>query len=87
MIPIGTNVLVKPYPSEEITDGGLFVPLSVRKDSNKVLVIKTGNGTAKKRMTVKEGMTAYRVLGWGTEVLINNEKHFLMDMGALLAIE
>lgn len=87
MTPILNQVLVKPFPSPEITESGLFVPENARNINNKVEVIAVGNGTKNKPMNVKIGMTAFRVKDWGTEVLIDNEKYFLMDAGALLAIE
>lgn len=87
MIPIGNNVLVKPYPSEEITESGFFVPETAREINNKVFVVKVGNGTVNKPMTLSEGVTAYRVLNWGQEIMVYGELHFLMDKAALLAIE
>mgnify|MGYP000993962647 CR=1 FL=1 len=87
MIPILNNVLVKPYPSPEITESGFYVPENAREVNNKVLVVEVGKGTDKKPMLFKKGVTAFRVKDWGTEIVINNEKHFLMDQGALLAIE
>lgn len=87
MTPIRNNVLVKPFPSKEVTEGGLFVPENSREVNNKVLVVKVGNGSKLKPMLLSEGITAYRVKDWGDEILIDGEKHFLMDQGALLAIE
>lgn len=87
MTPIRDQVLVKPFPSDEISEGGIFIPDSVRKPSNKVLVIKTGNGTKDKPMKVKEGDTAFRVKDWGTEIEIDGALHFLLDQDSILAIE
>lgn len=87
MTPIRTQVLVKPYPSDEISEGGIFVPESARRVSNKVKVIKTGNGTKDRPMVFKEGQTAYRVYEWGLDVEINGELHFLLDQDGLLAVE
>lgn len=86
MTPIRTQVLVKPFPSDEISEGGILVPESAREVSNKVLIVKVGNGTVNKPMNLKPGETGFRVKGWGREVLVEGEQHFLMDQDAILAI-
>lgn len=85
MTPVRTQILVKPFPSDEISDGGIFVPLSARKTSNKVEIVAVGNGTPKRPMLLKAGQTGYRVKDWGCEVIVNGEKHFIMDQDAILA--
>jgi co-chaperonin GroES (HSP10) len=87
MTPIRNQVLVKPFPGDEMSEGGIIVPENVRKPSNRVLVIKTGNGTKDKPMRMRGGIVAYRVKDWGCPVEIGGELHFLMDEGALLATE
>ena len=87
MIPIRTQVLVKPFPSDEISEFGIIVPESARKPSNKVKVMKVGNGTKDKPMKLKEGQTGYRVQDWGCDVLIDGELYFIMDQDAIIAIE
>lgn len=86
MKPILSQVLFKPLSPDEVTEGGLFVPKSAMEVSNKGLIVDVGNGTNKKPMKLKKGLIVYRVKGWGQEVMINNELHFLMDEGAILAI-
>ncbi len=84
--PIKNNVVVKCCPSDEISSGGIIVPASYREDSNKVEIIAVGNGTMDKPMKLKEGQIGFRVKAWGTEIIINNEKHFLMDADSIIAI-
>lgn len=86
MIPIRSNILFKPFPGEEISEGGIFVPESAREINNKGTIMKVGNGTKDKPMRFKEGQTAIRVKDWGTEVLIGGELHFLMDQDAIIAL-
>jgi len=86
MTPIRNQVLVKPFPSDEISKGGIIIPESLRKPSHKVKVVAVGNGTAKRKMTLKKGDTAYRVRDWGLEVLIDGDLHFIMDMDAIIAL-
>jgi co-chaperonin GroES (HSP10) len=81
----GNNVLVKPYPPDEISEGGVIVPESCMEVSNKVYVVAVGPGTKNKPMHLREGETAHRVKGWGNEVLVNGERHFIMDSSAIIA--
>jgi len=87
MTPILSQILFKPLPSDELSEGGLFIPETARKTSDKGVIVKVGNGTEKKPMKLKEGTIGYRVKGWGQEILIKDELYFLMDEGAILAIE
>lgn len=87
MRPIRNFVLVKPFPADEISEGGILVPESARHESNKVHVIAVGNGTSSRPMNLKAGQVAYRVKDWGTPVEIEGEKHYLMDNSAIIAIE
>lgn len=85
--PILHNVVVKPFMSSEISKGGLFIPDSVRKPSNKVKVVAAGNGTKKRPMLLKEGDIGYRVQDWGQEIIIDGEKHFIMEQSAIIALQ
>jgi co-chaperonin GroES (HSP10) len=87
MTPIRNQVLVRPLPTEEVSEGGIFVPLSARKPSNKVMIVKTGNGTKDRPMNLKKGQVGYRVKDWGMDVMIDGELHFIMDSGAILATD
>lgn len=85
MKAIRNNVIFKPFPSDETTEGGLFVPESVRQTSNKGVLVSVGNGTAKTPMQFKEGDVVHRTKGWGNEVIVNGEKLYIMDQGSILA--
>lgn len=87
MQPIRTNVLAKPYPPDEISEGGIFVPESARSESNKMLIMAVGNGTKDRPMKFKKGQTIYRVKNWGTPIDIEGERHYLMDQDSILAVE
>ena len=83
--PIRNQILVKPFPADEISEGGIFVPDSARAISNKVMIVGVGNGTKDKPMRLKSGMIGYRVQSWGCEVMVEGELHFIMDSDAILA--
>lgn len=83
MTPIRDLVLVKPYEADNISEGGIIVPDSAKKISNKVLIVETGRSVTK----LKKGQTGYRVQEWGDAVVVNGELHFLMTQKSIIAIE
>ncbi len=85
--PIRENVLVKPFPSEDKSEGGIFVPDSVKTRNNKALVVAVGNGTKRCPMQFSEGMVIHNIKDCGEEVIINGEKHFLVKSYDILAID
>jgi chaperonin GroES len=87
MQPIRNFILCKPFPPDEISDGGIIVPDSVKKDSNRLLVVATGRGTKDRKMQFTAGQTVYRVKDWGEPIDIEGERHYLMDQAAVLATE
>lgn len=87
MIPVRQNVLVKPYPSSEVSTGGIFVPDAAKTPSNKVHIVAVGTGTPNKPMKLKAGQTGYRVKDWGEQFLIDGELHYLMEQSAIIALQ
>lgn len=86
MRPILNQVFVRPFPPDDISAGGIIVPDSCKKTSNKVTIVATGNGSKARPMHLKAGDVGFRVKDWGTEVLLDGEKHFIMDMGDIIAL-
>ena len=87
MTPVRNNVLLRPYPADEISEGGIYVPESARKESNKMYEVAVGTGIPSKPMRLKAGQTVYRVKDWGTPVDIKGERHYIMDQAAIIATE
>ena len=83
--PIRNQIVVKPFPADEISEGGIFVPESARAVSNKVEIIKVGGGTKERPMRLKPGMIGYRVQSWGCPIEIEGGLYFIMDSDAILA--
>lgn len=84
--PIRNNVLVECLESSDMI-GGIFVPDSVKKDSNKVRIVAVGDGTPKRPMKLKPGMVGHRVKDWGQEIEENGKKYYLMDDKAIIALQ
>ena len=83
MKPINKKILFKPFKGSETTEGGIFVPDSVRKLSNKGEIVEVGERVTK----VKKGDIGWRVQGWGEEIIINGERHYIMEQDAILALQ
>ena len=85
--PVLHNVVVKPFMGSEISEGGLFIPDSVRKPSNRVMIVAVGGGTPKRPMKLKPNTVGYRVKLWGEPVEIDGELHYIMNEAAIIATE
>ena len=86
-IPIRENVLIKPLPPEEMSEGGIVVPDSFKARNNKAKVIAAGNGIAKRRMRFKEGEIVHSIKDCGEELIIDGEKHYLVKDTYILAYD
>lgn len=84
--PVMNNILVRPLDVDNISEGGIIVPDSCKKDSNKVRIVAVGAGTKKNPMYRKPGEIGYRVQGHGTEIIIEGIKHFLLDQSWIIAL-
>lgn len=78
---INTNILFRPFPSEEKLQSGLFVPQSFQEVSNKGTVIAIGHKVTK----VKKGDVVFRCKNWGEEMIVDGERVYFMDERAILA--
>lgn len=87
MKPVLSQVLFKPFPSEDVTESGLFIPENARSISNKGTIVATGNGTKDKPMRLKVDDVVYRTKDWGTGFTLDGEIYFLMDEAAIIALD
>ncbi len=86
MKAIRNNVIVKPFFISNITEGGIFIPDTIKKESDKVLIVSVGLGTKDKPMRLKENTVGYRVKDWGTPIEKDGEKYYIMDASAIIAL-
>lgn len=84
--PIRNNILFKPFLGDEISEGGIIVPDSVRGESDKGIIVAVGKGTKIRPMELKENMEAFRVHQWGEPIDVNGERFYLMEDSAILAL-
>ena len=85
MKPIRDMVLVKPFASEEVTEGGLLLPEGYRERNCKAKVISVGRGTSKIKMEAKKDDVVFHIKGAGEPVILNNELVFLIRHNDILA--
>jgi co-chaperonin GroES (HSP10) len=86
IIPLKNKILIKPFESDEFSEGGLFVPENCRTRNNKAIIINVGNGTSNRPMIYKKGMIVYHVKDAGQEIEENKEKMFLIEDIDILAL-
>lgn len=86
MQAILNKILIKPFPSEEKSTGGIIVADGFRERNSKATIISVGNGTKKTPMRYKPGMVVFSVKDNGEEFIINGEKHYLIESSWILAI-
>ena len=85
MTPIRDLVLVKPFMSDEITEGGLYIPENYRERSSKAQVVKVGTGTAKVKMEAKEGDIVFHIKGAGEPFVIDGDYYYLIRQNDILS--
>jgi co-chaperonin GroES (HSP10) len=85
MKPIRDFVLVKPFASEEVTEGGLLLPEGYRERNCKAKVISVGRGTAKVKMEAKKDDIVFHIKGAGEPIILDNELVFLIRQNDILA--
>lgn len=83
--PIRNQILIKLFPGDDLSAGGIVVAESFRAESNKGKVVAVGQGSKDRPMQFKEGDIVYRVQGHGEPVEIGGERHYMMDQNTILA--
>lgn len=84
--PLHEKVLVKPFPPETVTTGGIIVPDSVKERPSKGTVIAVGKGIPERPMHIKKGQVVFHVKHAGIELEVDGEKCYLMRDTDCLAI-
>lgn len=85
--PIRNTVLIKPLPSEQISQGGIVVPESFYVRNQKAEVVAVGGGTKQRPMIYKKGDVVYNIKDCGDEIIMDGERHFLIQDAYILMYE
>lgn len=83
--PIRNQVLVKLFPGDDKSTGGIVVAESFRAESNKGEVIAVGKGTKDRPMQFTPGDIVFRVQGHGEPLDIAGDRYYMMDQNTILA--
>lgn len=78
---IRNNILVKPMPADEKSEGGIIVPENMRKPSNKVEVVSVGAWVK----DFRPGQIAFRIKDSGDEYIEDGQQYFIVNEAWLLA--
>jgi co-chaperonin GroES (HSP10) len=73
MTPLRNLIAVKPCASDDISEGGIFMPDSFKQRGSKAIVVSAGAKTK-----LKVGQTVFHIAGAGDELIENGETVFLM---------
>lgn len=84
--PIREQIVVLPFPPDEISTGGIIVPDSVKERSSKATIMATGAGTKEWPMRFTPGQVVFHVKGAGTEIQAEGAKFYLMSARDVLSI-
>ncbi len=81
MLAVQDKIIVKPFPSDNKTSGGIFLPDSLIERKSKATVVAAG-----KSSDLKTGEIVFHVKHAGKEVEIEGEKYFIIRDSDVLAI-
>jgi len=84
--PLGDRVLVKLEKNEAKTAGGIIIPDTAQEKTQQGLVVETGPGTEKEKITVKNGDRIMYDKYAGTQIKIDGEEHLVLKMADIIAV-
>ncbi len=84
--PLHDRVIVKPFPPDEKSAGGIIVPDSVKQRPSKARVVAIGCGLKDRPMELKENDIVFHIKDAGTLLEYNSEEYYIMSDRDCLAI-
>jgi len=84
--PMHERIVFKPFPPEDISEGGILIPDSVKERQSKATVVAVGNGLKERPMEIKKGDVVFHVKGAGTLIEYEKEEYFIISDRDVLAI-
>jgi len=80
--PFHEYVIVKPFPPDAVSDGGIIIPDSFKERMNKATVTAVGEGLKEKSIKVDDAVI--HVKGAGTLIEHNKEEYYIMRFTDIL---
>ena len=84
LIPIGTYLLLEPIKDNEITEGGLYIPDSVRQEPDKGKVLSVGSEVKDTKLT--EGTIVLFRKGLGESIKYDGKEYLLLPLKEVIGI-
>ncbi|MDR1218820.1 MAG: co-chaperone GroES [Treponema sp.] len=84
--PLADRVLVKQEKSEVKTSGGIIIPDTAQEKTQTGVVVATGPGTEKEKITVSVGQKVMYDKYSGTQIKIDGEDHLILKSQDIVAV-
>ena len=84
--PLHEHIVIKPFPPDEVSDGGIIVPDSVKKRPSKATVIAVGKGLKDRPMEIHEGEVVFHIKDAGTLIEHEKQEYYIITDRDVLAI-
>lgn len=84
--PLHERIIVKPFPPEDKSVGGIIIPDSVKVRPSKARVVAVGGGLEDRPMRLKVNDVVFHIQGAGTLMEHDNEDYYIMTDRDCLAI-
>ncbi|MDR0441773.1 MAG: co-chaperone GroES [Treponema sp.] len=84
--PLADRVMVKLEKNEAKTAGGIIIPDTAQEKTQQGVVVETGPGTEKEKITVKKGDRVMYDKYAGTQIKVDGEEHLILKMADIVAV-
>lgn len=84
IIPIGTYLLLDPIKDAETTEGGLYIPDSVRQEPDKGKILSVGSGVTDEKLS--EGTIVLFRKGLGESIKKDGKEYLLLPLKEVIGI-
>lgn len=86
--PLHEKIIVKSFPPETISEGGIIVPDTVQERPNKARVIAVGTGLDTRPMALKEGDIVFHIKNAGVLVQYDKQDYYVLrDLDVLCTLD
>ncbi len=87
IVPIGINILVRPFEPTKKTSAGLIIPDSAQERPSMATVVAVGEGLKDRPMVIQPEDIVYHVKNCGTPIACETEiLYFMKDVDVLARI-
>lgn len=84
IIPVGTHLLLEPIKDAEKTEGGLYIPDSLREEPDKGRILSVGTGVQEPKLA--EGTIVLFRKGLGNSIKKDGKEYLLLPLKEVIGI-